>query len=848
LKKLGNSKAVLHVGCHPDDEEIGLLSYISFKHYGRAVYWSATRGESGQNRVNNYQGHALGVYRTWESLLTREGDGGECLFGPFIDFGFCKNSDEALAKWGRENIIRELVQAIRFIQPQIIISRWEGTPDDGHGQHQAIGQALSDAVEAAASPNIYPEFISQGFLPWNISKFYRSTNKTTYPTGTLNPEMETDNILRVNTGEYSPLIGCTYQEQAWTAYGRHQTQGMTVLPAPGNFYYYLELIKSAVVIQDRETDFFQGLDTGLTGMFSGIGSIPLDVHNTLKKVEELIDKAIEKYTPEEPSSSSLPLLDGLKLLKDLRAHIPEKKLTDLEKQAIIFGLERRIKEFEEVVALCLGLRLESLCTRARVTPGESVWVKNRLWNFSNAPVDNVTFNIHAPDTWGVEKNEGTGITDGLSDFMAVNEVFISNDTELSCPYWLRRPKKGYINEYSEETLKAFLPASLSAECTVTIGSHDITLSAPTMHKKAFPGGHRELPLSVVPPISLHPEFDKKIFLVSGSKQNFTLQVTARCNDEERPADGHLELTGPQEWQIYPASTDVTLPSVNGAATCAFDVIIPPDTSEGRYLLQYNIRCRNRDYGVVLTPVRMGAPGLPYPDNPATCIREELLLTPAQVEIFVINARLREKHRYGYIEGAKEETFAVLQSLGVNIHLIKDTDIAYGNLNEYDTIVVGPNAYLLRGQLAGNAHRLLEYTEQGGTLIVQYHTYGYQGHGFAPYPFSYNRPHDRVTDENALVSMLVPDNPLFLFPNTINQKDFDGWIHDRGLYFFGQWDERYTPLLSSGDAGEPQKQGGLITCKYGRGLYIYIGYSLYRQLPAGVPGAFRLFFNMLSLKP
>ncbi|MEI6155272.1 MAG: hypothetical protein WCQ90_14430, partial [Deltaproteobacteria bacterium] len=193
----------------------------------------------------------------------------------------------------------------------------------------------------------------------------------------------------------------------------------------------------------------------------------------------------------------------------------------------------------------------------------------------------------------------------------------------------------------------------------------------------------------------------------------------------------------------------------------------------------------------------------------------------------------------------EETFSVFQSLGVNIHHIEDADIAHGSLYEYDAIVAGPNAYLIRGQLADNAHRLLEYVEHGGTLIVQYHTYEYQRQDFAPYPFTYSIPHDRVTDENAPVSMLAPDNPLFCFPNKIKREDFDGWVHDRGLYFFGQWDGRYTPLLSCADAGEPQKTGGMMLCAYGKGIYIYVGYSLSRQLLAGVPGAFRLFFNMLS---
>lgn len=850
LKKLGNTKTILHIGAHPDDEEIGLLAYVSYKHYGRAVYWSATRGESGQNRINSYTGDAIGVYRTWESLLAREEDGGECMFGPFIDFGFSKTADESFAKWGKENLVRELVRAIRVIEPQIIISRWAGAGDDGHGQHQAVGQAVYDAVEAACSHAHFPEFIAQGLFPWSTGKIYLSTNKTIYPAGKANPDLETDGFLRINTGEYQPLLGRTYQEQAWEAYGRHQTQGMTVLPMPGDFYYYFKRIKNHMPAIEFETDLFQGLDAGLTGMFSGIGSIPEDVRDTLKAVEGLVDDAVAAYTPDHALPSSAPLFEGVKRLKDMHGHVGEKRIPDLKKRAILSGLERKIAEFETVIAMCLGLRLESLCTRARVTPGESIWMINRLWNFTKTPIKNIDFNVRAPDTWKTEPMGGPTADGHPSESMTMYEVFTDNDAELSCPYWLRNPKNGHLYQYPEEEpyRQPLSPPPLSVECTVTIEKHKIRLACPTQHKKAFPGGHRSLPLSIVPPISLHPDFDRKIFLVSPSARQFSMQVTARCNDEERPADGRLELIKPEKWTASPPSVDISLPQVNGAASISFTIIIPPDTAEGRYRLKYKIRCRNRDYDVVLNPVRMGAPGLPEPGDPATCIREEFILAPAQVDIFLINARLKEGRRFGYIEGTGEGTLQVLQSVGVNIRALVDADIAHGDLREYDAIVVGPNAYLLRAALSENSHRLLQYVENGGTLLVQYHTYEYQGRGFAPYAFSYNDPHDRVTDESAPVSMIAPDHPFLRFPNTITPTDFKDWIHDRGLYFFGQWDDRYTTLLSCADAGESQKAGGLVTCRYGRGIYIYIGYSLFRQLSAGAPGAFRLFFNLLSAKP
>lgn len=842
LKQLATGKSVLHIGAHPDDEEIGLLSYFSFKHYARTIYWSATRGEGGQNRINSYAGKALGIYRTWESLYARQEDGAECLFGPFIDFGFSKNAQETFAKWGKKRVVRELVRAVRLVQPQVVISRWEGTPGDGHGQHQATAQALYQAIEEAADPDLR----LHGLFPWRTPKFYLSANKTIYPTGEPDLKLEKTGFLKINTGEYSPLLGCTYQEQAWSAYGSHRTQGLTVLPAPGDFYYYLKNISNPL---QPESDFFEPLETGLPGIFSGISSVPDTVLRLLHKIQSLTEEAVSDYSPEQPAKSAPLLFEALHRMKSIRTGLTGETCSENEKLAMFQAMERKIRAFEEAIALCLGLRLESICTRARVTPGESVWITNRLWKSTGAEVDRTSFQLTVPDDWTAEKIEDPEILEEVSPSMAVYEVFIDSGAELSSAYWLKTPANGSVYECPDDAFQClpFGPALLTARCTVSAGGQEIAVTSPALHRKSFPGGHRSLPLMVVPPISLHPEFDRKICTVSDSPQTFSLKVTARSNDEERPATGTLQLENRQGWNISPDSVYISLPKINEAATSEFEITLPAGTPEGKYQLCYTIRCRGRDYSVVLTPVRMGAPGLPDPENPGTCIKEEFIVSPARVDICLVHARLREGQTCGYIRGAKEETLSVLQSVGVNIAPLDDAFIAHGNLSAYDSIVIGPNAYLLRAHLAENSHRFQEYVENGGTLIVQYHTFDYQGQGFAPYPFSYSRPHDRVTDETAEMTILEPDHPIFSFPNPIVPDDFNNWVHDRGLYFFGAYDSRYQPLLSCADPGEPQKTGGLVTCRYGKGIYLYTGYSLYRQLPAGVPGAFRLFFNMLSLK-
>jgi LmbE family N-acetylglucosaminyl deacetylase len=851
LKRLGHSGTVLHAGAHPDDEEIGLLAYVSFKHYGRAVYWSATRGEGGQNRINQYQGRSLGVYRTWESLAARELDGGECLFGPFVDFGFSKTADETFARWGRENLVRQLVYAIRLVQPQVVVSRWSGAREDGHGHHQAVGQALRTAFELAASSASFPELARYGCAPWRPLKMYVSGNKPALiATGRINRNLERDGVLRINTGEYSHLLGRTYQEQAWLAFNRHQTQGVNALPAAGDFYYYFVLIKSSGELPTKETAIFDGLDASLSGLVSGVDEVPAYVTRTLREAEEKVQEALALFDVENPTVASRPLVAGLELLKGLGERVAREMSSDSAKVAIRHALSTRVKEFEAAIAATVGLRLESLCTRGKVTPGESVWVTNRLWNFGQVPIDRAVLTIHKPEGWTISDDKEECIEERVPDgCLMMQEAFIGNDAPLSSPYWLKNAQQDALYDLSGALCQEPLsPVPLSAECEITFGEHSLTLTAPTVHRKSFPGGFRELPLAVVPPISLHPHGDKTFVLLQDSERKLTLPVTARCNDEERPAHGRLTLVGPDGWRIDQSSLEISLPQVDGVTTRSFEVVIPQGAAEGRYDLVFKINCRGRDYEAVLTPVRMGAPGLPLPDDPATCIREELVLSPSRVTVNIVRGQHPDGKKYGYITGVKEDMLTTLLALGLNVNPLADEEIARGELGAYDAIVVGPNGYLVRSEARDNAHRLLEYIRNGGTLVVQYHNYDYQRSGLAPYHFEYHTPHDRVTNEKAPVTMLKPDDPLFHFPNRITPADFDGWIHDRGLYFFGAWDQRYIPLLASADQGEQQKLGGLMKAAYGKGLYFYVGYSLFRQLPAGTPGSFRLFLNLLSQKP
>ena len=907
------ANAVLHIGAHPDDEEVGLMAYMAHKSGVRIVYWSATRGEGGQNLIGPYQGEALGIYRSWESLAARAVDGGEALFGPFCDFGFSKNGEEALTKWGHTDVVREIVRAIRLVQPHIVVARWTGGPSDGHGHHQAIGEATLEALEAAGDPAQFPDLRTQGLPPWQPLKVYHSTMGDWQPGedtsfGKIIPELERDGMVRINAGEFDPIAGRTYQEQAWIGFNSHKTQAMGFVPERGDFYYYFSLHKSLAPVSDRESGLFDGLDPSLTGLADYPGNGSTSLRAKLETIKAKAETALEQYRADDPMQASTSLLEGLSLLRDLRASLVEDDLASEARQALRQGpwycvpgtkcsgqaldiyLARKITDFEEIAAQCLGLRLECLSDNARVTPGQQFRISSLLWNHRDVQIDRATFALRLPHGWETQlveaetlrqgpwycvpgtKCSGQTLDEATPHPSAVYDVTASETAELACPYWLLKPRGLYRYDWpeGESSGRPFGPPPVEVQCEVTLGQHRITLQEPAVLREAFSGGFRELPVAVIPPISLHPQSTQEFLQVKKKKQqqavrsagdlksflefleesyadqHLELQVVARSNTEHAGVQGSLTLEAPPGWKVDPSHVDLSLGKAGDARTLRFAVTIPADTPAGRYSLRYVVCVGERDYDVLLNPVRMVAPGLPGMPDETNCIKEEFVTAPAVVDVRLFDVQFVPEQSYAYVKGAADEIVEALGRFDLDLHLIADDEMGYIDLSQFDTVVVGPNAYLVRDELRKNAARFLEYVEQGGTLIVQYQGYGHQGQGFTPYPFRYNQPHDRVTYYDQPVTILNPDHILVNWPNAISAADFEGWVMDRGLYFFGEWDERYEPILACNDPGEEPKKGGLLVASYGQGAYLYTGYSFFRQLPAGVPGAFRLFANILAL--
>jgi LmbE family N-acetylglucosaminyl deacetylase len=835
LRMIGN---VLHVGTHPDDEDAGLMAFMSRKYGARTVYWSATRGEAGQNRLGPYFGDALGIYRTWESLDARAIDGGESLYGPFYDFGYSTNGEEAEAKWGRQELVREIVRAIRLVQPQILIARFSGSASDGHGQHQAIGSATAAAFDAAADPALFHEL---GLPAWRTSKLYQSTGGDWQPgeenvLGRLQPEFECDGFLRIDTGEHDPVAGISYQQLAWTAFNCHRTQAMGFLPEHGSFYYYYRLTRSLVATRAREGSFYDGLDPTLPGLVTYPGGRPPDLRKTLETICASVGSALLRLRPDDPSEAVGPLLEGLDLLRGLRAG-----LDDL--QAMARQIDDKIASFEDVIIGCLGVDAECIAERAHVAAGERVRIRGRLWNSRGVRIDECRLRIAGPAGWEISTLSSEGLAEQVDC-----EVMVAPDAPPTAPSWLREPHDGCCYRVAIDTYacEAFDPPPIGLECELVVAGQRLTLRRPALRREPSAGGYRELPLSVLPAHSIAPQI-RRIFLPVGEDHHeLDLHAAVHRHVDQSSQAERLQLAIPGGWISNPPSAELPAGTQGDVTSTRFRVTVPGDTPAGRYRMEYLLGPGDGQPAVTLEPVWMGAPGLPRAPDAATCIREAFLAMPSQVDVHVMSAKFPRGLSYGYVRGAAEGLLDALAYFDLSVSMISDKVMSYRDLSDFDGIIIGPNAYLIRDALRSNAGRFLDYVASGGTLIVQYQAYGYELQDFAPYPFDYSHPHDRVTDPDAPVTILEPEHPLMTHPNRISEEDFAGWTHDRGLYFFGTFDEHYTPILGCQEPGEELKLGGLVAAGYGRGAFVYVGYSLFRQIPAAVPGAFRLLANLLAL--
>lgn len=787
LRKLGRLTSVLYVAAHPDDENTRLIAYLANEDLALTTYVSLTRGDGGQNLLGSDLGERLGLARTQELLAARQIDGGEQRFSRAVDFGFSKTPEETLEIWGREAVLGDLVWVIRSLQPDVIITRFGPEPGTTHGHHTASTWLAQEAFTAAADPQRFPEQLAH-VEPWQAKRLLWNTSSFFYAG---RDEVNFDHLLSVDTGAYNPLLGASYAEVAALSRSAHKTQGFGATPTLGEAKEYFQHLAGS----EAQRDLFEGVDTTWARV-AGSG-----------KVAEAIEDAIADFNPKEPWAIVPELLQARAAMAKLPAS---------------FWRDRKRMEIDYVIAGCLGLDLESVSQNASAIPGEVAYL---------------TLNAIQRSPHAVEVQFIGPVGETLSETLPLEpnrlqsakaSLVLPKDAAITQPYWLAeaREQQGLFT-VSDATLigQPENGPALPVAAIVKVEGQTLRFALPSTTKHNDPvRGEVKEPFVITPPAMINLAQDIQIFGAPEPRS-----ISARLTLADPNATGIVRFKAGNGWQVEPASI-----AFEGARRSEIPLtveLIPP-AKAGEAILQAEVEVAGRTY-------TRGFEQLRYEHIPV-----QTLFPEAKARLVLLDVR-KAGERVGFIPGAGDLIPEALVRLGYQVDTLTEADLRPHNLARYDAIVLGIRAVNTVDRIGYYLPALFEYAKQGGVVVMQYNTNrSLQTEDFAPYPLTLSR--DRVTDETAEMTVLAPSHPVLNFPNRIGPADFEGWVQERGLYFASNWDDAYTPIFSAHDAGEPPREGSLLIAPVGEGWFAYSGLSWFRQLPAGVPGAYRIFANLVSL--
>jgi len=783
LAKLNVLGSALYVGAHPDDENAAVLAYLSKGRKYRAAYLSLTRGEGGQNLIGPEQGAEIGLIRTQELLAARRIDGAEQFFTTAVDFGYSKSAKETLAFWGKEKILGDIVWVIRTFRPDIIISRFAAEDSGGHGHHAASGLLIQEAFSAAADPNRFPAQLKYT-APWRVKRLLGNVFRP--------GQEEGKDRLRVDTGEYNPLLGKSYSEIAGESRSQHKSQGIGQGGRRGTRSEFFEVVAG----DPAANDLFEGIDISWNRIPGG------------QKVGLLLAECLKSFDPRQPSKS----IPGLLAVNAELARLPEDPWVRIKKS-----------ELARVIAACAGIWMEAIANDFAGAAGDSIQIRTSVVNRSDLPftLHSLDFPKIAPDAIvdrSLKNNEPLTIDRTLQ---------IPGDFPLSQPYWLDSARREVLSSVEDRNLigRAENPPAISAKIGLSIDGSLLEYDLPLLFRWADPvKGELYRPFEIRPRLTIQIE-NKVYVFADGNPQ----KIKIRLKSHSPNVSGFIRLIGQDSWGITPARLPFSLAGKYQETEVTFDVLPPKTVGEAD--LRAEAEVGGEKIGRALVEIS-------YPH-----IHRQVDFPDSRLKVVKLDIKT-EGRRLGYIMGAGDEVPEVLQSLGYEVTPLNDGLLDNTDLSRFEAIITGVRAYNTSESLHLAKEKLLQYVEQGGTLVVQYNVASAQlTNVIGPYPLIIGR--DRVCVENAPVVFLAPGHPLLNYPNKITSKDFEGWIQERGLHFASQWDDRYDTILSCHDPDESDKKGGLLYARYGKGVFIYTGYAWFRQLPAGVPGAFRLFANMIA---
>jgi LmbE family N-acetylglucosaminyl deacetylase len=824
LKRLQTTASAMHTGAHPDDEDSGLLAYLARKEMARTSYLSLNRGEGGQNVIGTELFETLGVIRTEELLQARRLDGGEQFFTRVMDYGFSKTRKEAATIWGEEKTLGDMVRAIRLFRPLVIISRFSGTPADGHGQHQLAGYLTPIAFKFAADPTKFPEHFKEGLEPWQAKKLY---------VGQGFGANATPASLVLNTGEYDNLIGRSYLEVAMEGRSQHKSQEMGMLELRGKFTSGLRLVENLGEKVEKETSVFDGIDTTISGIAKGKNNIDAAFMQRLQMLQEIAETSLKNYDIYAPEKLIPTLAKGYKLSQEL-----VNETANAEVKRVISQKE---KEFAVALQMASGVVIDVLSDSETIVAGDSANIGVRIFAPENAQIKVKDVKIIAPKDWKVEssaepKQPESGFRPRRDNPTSASFFSVSSaaNAKYSQPYWLENQRnKDFTFNWNDPNSSNYpiQKPLLTAEAKIEIGGEEITVKKDAQFRYSDDiRGEIRRDVAVVPQVAVMVD-SNLIIAPQSNKPSSHRVVVSVTNNSPKETKGTLKLDLPTAWKASPSSQDFVLKQRGEKTAVVFDVTIPANTTPNDYKITANATVNGQVFAQTQQTIA-------YPH-----IQTHYRYFPSEISAKVLDLKISPV-KIGYIMGSGDKVPEAIKRLGLDVTMLEEKDLATGDLSKFDTIVVGIRASQVRPDYVANNGRVLDYVKNGGTLIVQYQQTEISTYNMLPFPAKSSSA--RVTDENAKVTILEPKNQIFNFPNKITDSDFKNWVQERNSYCLIDFSSDYTPLLSAADEGEEQVKGGMLYAKLGKGNYLYSSYSWFRQLPVGNSGAYRIFANMLSL--
>jgi len=862
LLRLGTTARLMQVVAHPDDEDGGMLTLEARGRGVSTLLMTLNRGEGGQNKVGSNLSDVLGVLRTLELLASDQYYGIQDRFSRVADFGFSKSPEETFEKWGGHDIaLADMVRVIRTFRPDVLVARFSGTSRDGHGNHQASGILTKEAFRAAADPKRFPEQIAEGLEPWQAKKLYIGNvcgfGAMTCP--------DADWTLKLNTGQRNPELAMSYVQFALEGLRHQLSQGAANWTVdPGDRFTFYRLVDSvvppAVGKDGHEKDFFDGIDTTLPGLATRSETIETKTSQLrwgLTEIAKNVAEATEAAKGNEVSAAAEPLKKVVAGLGRACDAVSKSSLSDTTKVDLLTVIAGKQQQAERALNLALGINLTARVSSdgrpdirvlkeadavTTVSPGQEFLVAVTFHNGSKLPLVIDHLKLEVPAGWNTisGKTRPETVKPG-EDLRANFRLRVPQNTGYTRPYWHRDdPDTDSVNHVDDERYATlpFPPPALRARVEYTVGGAGAEKTRNGINAVVVTpfvdeaGKQRSRPLAIVPSFSVELEPGTQVISThNGSTSTVTVGVTSNLPREVR---GVLRLELPEGWRSEPADLAMTFARRGEKQDAPFKVFTA-GLQEGRTKVRAVLESEGEKYSEGYTLVTREDLGSFY------------YYQPAQQRVSIVDVRAPHDLKIGYIMGAGDDIPTVLKQVGMDVTLIPAEKLATEDLSKYGTIVLGIRAYDTQKDVVANNRELLDFVFAGGTLLVQYNTgvADFNNGKFTPYPADLSRA--RVSVEEAPVEILAPQDSVFLSPNTITARDFDGWIQERGLYFMNKWDDHFTPLLACHDPGEDAQKGGLLRAQYGKGTYIYTGYAFFRQLPAGVPGAVRLYVNLLSAR-